>query len=77
MTSLENFKVVQRHNHLIMHRVTELEKEAFKSIANGDFAHYSELLEEIDRLQKTYMSYRRTNKRTIARSIRSKRGERL
>lgn len=77
MTSLENFKVVQRHNRIIMHRVTELEKEAFKSIANGDFAHYSELLVEIDRLQKTYMSYQRMNKRTIAKSIKGKRGDRF
>lgn len=49
---LEDLKRMQEHNHKILAKVTELEREAFENLENVEL--FTELIQKIEVLQKQY-----------------------
>lgn len=51
----EKFMETQKHNHMIMAEVTQLEQKALANLTNVDA--FNAIIAEIDQLQAQYRSY--------------------
>lgn len=57
MTTINDFKAIQDHNHNIMSRCTILEDKAMQAITAGDMTAFKKIITEIDALQAGYKPY--------------------
>lgn len=58
MTTIDDFKATQAHNHDIMSKCTILEDKATQAITAGDMDTFKKIITEIDNLQAEYKPYK-------------------